>query len=178
MFNNNKTCNDIRDLNSKFTLMNIEHKEQRLIDLKKELRIFTQIQNILKISNALYVSIFKYQYNKTYLSLNFLFTLKNDGSIIYDSYLDKLPVTSNILNLKILDSDRLNSILIDELKLIDTDMYKLHKYKKIEKLYFKTIKRTDRHLGYLSLSYKDEYEIDEQQKEEIERIVTKISEII
>ena len=100
---------------------------------------------------------------------------------MHKSYLDKLPATSNILNLEILKSNsgELYDLRTETVKDVDMKVYQMLKYRGIKKLYFRNIKKSiDTPLGYIAFSYKDEYELDERQREEILRITTKISNLL
>ena len=95
--------------------------------------------------------------------------------------MDKLPVTSNMLNLQILksDADRLYDSKTETFKDVDIKAYKVLKSRGIEKIYFRNIKKYDSSpLGYVVISYKNDYILDDGKREEIMRITTKISEIL
>jgi hypothetical protein len=105
--------------------------------------------------------------------------MNHNGEIIRESYFDNLPTTSNKLNLEILKSNyELCSAKTEDVKGVDAFTYDIAKKNNIEKVYFKNILRNDKPLGYIFISYTDEYVLDEQQKKEILRIVENISKLM
>lgn len=167
-------------LNKNVDLLNVLYNKQYKDNLKNMIELYSEVQTILKISEASFISLFKYDYSKRYITLHFMFSINKHGEIIHESFLNKLPVTSNILNLKILNSNEgIHSITLEEIKDIDKKIYQFIKYRDIEKIYFKNLKINEKSpLGYISFSYNNEYEIDDRQIEEISRISTRISEML
>jgi len=153
-------------------------KKQEIVHLKNTIKLYSQFQVILKISKCDYISFFKYDYSKRYVVLHFLLSIDEKGSIIQESMLDKLPATSNLLTLNILNSDGtdLHSISINNIKENDIKVYQIMKYRGVSKLYYQNVfKEEENPLGFISISYKDEnYEIPECDKVEILRIIEKI----
>jgi len=143
--------------------------------------LYSEVQTILKISESSSISLFRYDYTKSYITLHFIFSINKKGEIFHESFMDKLPATSNMLNLEILKSngEDLYDFKIESIKDIDMKAYQMLKYREIQKIYFRNIKKDiNSPLGYIAFSYKDDYEIDENQREEIMRITTKISELL
>ncbi len=177
-----KSCEQtITILNKNVDLLNSVHRKQYSNDLKKMIELYSEVQTILKVSNSSFISLFRYDYSKTYITLHFMFSVNDGGEIMHESYLDKLPATSNLLNLKILKSncDGLCNLKTDSFKDVDVKIYQILKYRNIEKTYYKNInKNSNTPLGYIAFSYQDDYELDDRQREEILRIILKISELL
>lgn len=177
----NNTCDKtIKTLNRNFDLINSLYKKQYSNYLKKMVELYSEVQTILKISESSLITLFRYDYTKTHIKLNFVFSINQKGEILHESYLDNLPATCNKLNLEIMNSndDKLNDLTLDILK-DDPKIYQLLKYRNIEKIYFKNITRhSDNPLGYIAFSYETDYMLDDGQREEILRIINKISELL
>jgi len=178
--NNNDITLDI--LNKNMDILNILYKKQYSKDLKKMIDLYSEVQTILKISDSSFISLFKYNYSKSYVLLDFMFSINKGGEIIHESYLDKLPATSNMLSLEILKSksDDLSYLITEDIKSVDMKVYQLLKYRNIEKTYFRNIirKGNDLPLGYIAFTYDNLYELDDIQREEILRITSKISDLL
>ena len=176
-----KTCEQsLVILNKNIDLLGKIFIKQHSNDLKKMIELYSEVQTILKISEASFINLFRYVYSKKYILLHFMFSINKNGEIVHESYLDKLPITSNMLNLEILKSgDCLCDIKVDHIKELDIKAYQFIKNRNIEKIYFKNIiKDVDFPAGYISLSYQNDYILDDVQREEINRIITKISELL
>lgn len=175
-------CDKIIDtLNSNIDLLNAIYEKQHSNDLRKMIELYSEVQTIMKLTEAHYISLFKYDFSKKYVVLHFMFSINKTGEIIHESYLDKLPATSNMLSLEILKSndEGLHSLTVDDVKEVDMKAYQLLKYRNIEKMYFKNItKNANSPAGYLSFSYNYDYKLNEQQEEETLRILKKISDLI
>jgi len=166
------TCNrSIRMLSTKHNLLKLLYRKQTLHNMKKMIDLHRELQSILKISKSSYISLFKYNYTKRYITLNFLFSINNNDEIIYENYLNELPATSNTLNLKILKSDGLDNI-------DSVGLNKISQYSDIKKMYFKNIKKNSVSVGYVAFSYLSDYQVDFEQRREIEKITNKISELL
>ena len=168
-------------LNKNVDLLNSIYRKQHSNDLKKMVELYSEAQTILKISESSFISLFRYDYTRRYVTLHFLFSINGSGEIMHESYLDKLPATSNLLNLEILksSSDDLYELRTETIKEVDVKLYEMLKYYGINKLYFRNItKCVETPSGYIAFSYKDDYELDESQREEILRIISKISELL
>ena len=111
-----KNCGQvIAILNKNLDLLDNIYKRKCVSDLSNMIKLYSEVQTILKISESSSISLFKYNYSKKYLTLHFMFSINKNGEISHESYLDKLPATSNILNLEILKSENLTNITIDKL---------------------------------------------------------------
>jgi len=168
-------------LNKNVDLLNSVYRKQHSNDLKKMVELYSEVQTILKISNSSLISLLRYDYSKRYITLQFMFSINGSGEIVHESRLDKLPATSNILNLKILESEcnNLYDLKTEEIKDIDPKTYQLLKSCGIEKVFFRNIRKCESSpLGYIAFSYNEDYEIDDRQREEIMRITTKISQLL
>lgn len=172
------TCEQtLKILNKNLDLLNSVYQKQYSNDLKKMVELYSEVQTILKISESSHITLFRYDYTKTYITLHFMFCINKNGEIIHDSYLDKLPATSNLLNLEILKSsdNDLYYLKSESLKDIDAKIYQILKYNNVERIYYRNIKRDKEPLGYIAFSYENDYELDDRQREEIMRIISKIS---
>lgn len=179
--NKNNTCDKtIKTLNRNFDLIDSLYKKQNSDNFKKMVELYSQVQTILKISECSLIALFRYDYIQTRIKLNFLFSINQKGEILHESYLDNLPATCNKLNMEIMKSsdDELSDLTLGTLK-DDTKIYQLLKYRNIEKIYFKNINRhSDNPLGYVAFSYENNYVLDDVQREEILRILNKISDLL
>jgi hypothetical protein len=178
-FKHKKVTDDfIKILNKNVDFLTELSRKQETIQLKNTIKLYSQFQVILKISKCDYISFFKYDYSKRYVILHFLLSTDEKGSIIQESMLDKLPATSNLLTLNIINSDDtdLHSINASEIREKDDKVYQIMKYRNISKMYYQNIfKDMDNPLGFIALSYIDEnFIIPEADKIEILRIIEKI----
>jgi len=171
----------IKFLNKNLDLLYEVYRKQYSNDLKKMVELYSEIQTILKISESSSISLFRYNYAKSYIILQFMFCVNKNGEIQHQSFMDKLPATSNMLNLEILksDSNNLHNLKTEIIKDVDMKAYQLLKHRGVEKIYFRNIRKNESSpLGYVVFSYQNDYEIDDSQREEIMRITTKISELL
>ena len=169
--------NYIKMLNKNMDILTTIIKKQNYNNVKNMIELYSKVQTILKLSEAPHVSLFKYNYTKTSIILNFIFSISKDGEMTHKSYLDGLPVSSNMLNLEILncDEDDIHEVEIEKLKNIDIKIYKEIENKHIKKIYFKNIKNyKNKPLGYISLCYDNTYKLDDRQREEINRIINEL----
>ena len=165
-------------LNKNVEFLTEYYRKQEIINLKRTIQLYSQFQIILKISQANYISFFKYDYSRKYVILHFLLSVDDKGTIVQESMLDKLPVTSNLLTLNIMRSDDndLYSIDVNEIKEKDEKVYQVMKYRNISKMFYKNIyKDKENPLGFISISYQTEnFKLSEGDKFEILRIIEKI----
>lgn len=168
----------IKILNKNVEFLTEFSRKQETIQLKNTIKLYSQFQVILKISNCDFISFFKYDYSKRYIVLHFLLSIDDKGTIVQESMLDKLPATSNLLTLNIINSDDtdLHSIKASEIREKDDKVYQIMKYRGISKIYYQNLfKDKENPLGFISLSYKDEnFDLPEADKIEILRIIEKI----
>jgi len=165
-------------LNKNVEFLTEYYRKQEIINLKRTIQLYSQFQIILKISQANYISFFKYDYSRKYVILHFLLSVDDKGTIVQESMLDKLPVTSNLLTLNIMRSDDndLYSIDVNEIKEKDEKVYQVMKYRNISKMFYQNIyKDKENPLGFISISYQTEnFKLSEGDKFEILRIIEKI----
>lgn len=81
------------------------YHRQEIVSLKNTIQLYSQFQVLLKISKCDYISFFKYDFTKRYVTLHFILSIDDRGFIVQESMLDKLPVTSNLLTLSIIKTD-------------------------------------------------------------------------
>ncbi len=162
---------DVNLLNKNIEVLSNIYNKQNCDDLKNTIELYTEVETILKVSKSSEISLIKYNYSKTYITLDFLFSINDKGELTHDDYLNNLPATSNILNLRILKSEGL-----DNIKSNDLNMH--YHYNDIGRIYFKNIEKEKIPLGYIVFTYLEDYDIDEQQQEEINRISIKISKLL
>lgn len=178
------SCNNcekvLETLDANMNLLNLIYEKQKKDNVRKMVETYTQVQTLLKLTEASTVSLFKYDYSKNNsIILHFVFSFNKNGEISHDSYLDKLPVTSNSLNLEILmDNDRLGVMMVSDLKVHDIILYNLLIYRNLEKIYFKNIVKENVPVGYISFFYDNDYIMSERQIEETLRILNKISTLL
>jgi len=92
----------LKFFNKNVELLTKMYNKQYSQDLKKTIELYAESQTILKVSESSYITLFRYDYSKSYILLELIFSMGFNGELIHDSYLDKLPATSNRLNLEIL----------------------------------------------------------------------------
>jgi len=154
------------------------NKKKDVSILKNMIELYSNMQIILKISNANYISLFKYDYSKRYIMSHFLFSMLENGNIEYATDNDKLPITSDLLKLNIFKTDdkELYYTYIKDVNGITQDI----KDKQIKKCYYQNIfNDSEKPFAFIIISYKDEnYNILDGDKEEILRILQKIKSLI
>lgn len=146
------------------------HKKCKPTDLSNFVKMYSGLQSISKISESFYVSLFKYDFSKTYVTLKLQLSIKNGIEIVNTSFIDEMPATSNSFSIEVMKSSGFCNMDIDDLKKCSLKVYTTVKSYDVKKIYYKNIEKNGTKLGYISLLYNDDYELDEQQKEEISRI--------
>lgn len=172
------TENLIDILSKNINFLDNYYKNQEIIQLKKSINLYSKLQILLKVSNCDYISFFKYDYSKKFIMLNFLLSVSDNGTIIDESNIDGLPVSSDDVILKILDfydKTGLSYLTLDNItdnKFIDNLLIK----NDVKKIYFKNIFK-DKNIpeGFIIFCYKNhEYILNDDDKTEILRILKPI----
>jgi len=145
------------------------HENIQYMNMLKETgTLFSYYQRISSDLNFNYMSFFKYDYTKGYISLDFLFTMNNSGKLIDDRVLDELPVTSSKIATTILRSDKdFNYIYLDDIKSLNhnKDIYNIFKERSVHKIYYKKIYNEVDRLGFFFVTYTEEHTMsDDEQK--------------
>lgn len=166
----NDCAKNIKLLNKNLDFIAEIHENQNLRKLRNFVELYSKLQSISKISESYYVSLFKYDFSKTYITLELLLSIKNGVEIVDKSPINKMPATSNLFNIEIMKSTGFCVMSIDKMKEIGPKLYSIINPYGIKNIWYKNIEKNGIILGYVSLLYKDDYELDEQQKEEITRI--------
>lgn len=162
-------------LNKNVDVLNNIYIKKNIDDVKDIINLQSKIRTIFKISRANCVSLFKYKYLKKCVKLKFLFSI-NENEILHDSYLNDLPISSNFLSLEIFKSEsgELNEILLEDIKNIDFKIYNILKSKDVYKMYFKNIIKNDKPMGYVVITYTENYNLEEKDKTKIKDIISKM----
>jgi hypothetical protein len=163
-------------LNASILLLNNLEKRKKIQDLKNSLRLNTELQVILKISNADYLSLFKYDFS-TKQKLYFLASLDKNGSIITNTLLDNYIVSNDILKYNGIDGE-FTKIEMNEFK--SQKIIDIMKYRGLSKVYYQNIAdNMHQPNGFIILSYMDKnYELSHGDKFEIQRIMEKVGRLI
>lgn len=151
------------------------HKKKEIKELKNSIQLYTKFQIISKISKCNYVSFFRYDYSKRFVTLDFLLTINSNGCIIQESALDKLPMSGCLLTLNILNSkkDNFYTLYANDLKDKHNHIHTAMLNKEISKIYYHNVYKDNTNpFGIILISYKDDnVELLEDDKNEILRIV-------
>lgn len=175
-----------------FLSRNIEilayHEKNDYVNMmRKSSKLFSYCQSILKTVSCDYMTFFKYDYSRGYISLDFLFTMNKEGTLIDNSLLDNLPVTSTIMCTKVLRSDnQLNFLYIDDIKESE-ELYCAFKERNIYKIYYKnlyndkgdgTLDCLSERLGFFFIAYTDDYIMSEDDKDDVTNTIKKMKKLI
>lgn len=152
------------------------HRKKVIEELKSSIHIYSKFQIIQKISNADFISFFKYNYSKRYIDLDFLFSIDNNGNILQNSVLYNLPITGDLLIKNILASDcDLCSMDVEDLK--TCAIYDNLIQRELNKIFYQNIFKynEDIPLAFVTISYKDkDYILSDDDKFEIIRILSTV----
>jgi len=150
------------------------YQKRNIINFNKSFELYSDFQNILKISKGDNISLFRYNYLKKYIELEFLFSIDKSNNINGNVLLNKIPISSNMLALDIIQSDLdLHSVNINVFKNENSQIYKNLKVKGFNQIYCQNIFTDNiKPFGFIVISYKDEnYIINENDHFEILRII-------
>lgn len=145
-------------------------------EISNTIEFYEKFSYILKISNADFIALFKYDYSKRYITTNFILSLDKNNNINYYTEHGVLPVTINEVSLKILNSDNsdVHELYMSDLQNNPISLRSI--YKKTFKLYWQNIfKKNINPIGYIVLAYENEYKISEKDKELITDFIKKIA---
>ena len=164
-----------------YQLIKRKMNKDRLKNINNTILIFSKIQEILEISKANIIYLFKYNYEKTFIKSHLIFLI-DDKNQIKKELINDLPVTTNTLFLNIfkshdgtlhhvykeyLDSEFMEGLFRDTYKMYYKNIFK---EKKDEKgVYLKAYP-----IGYIILSYLKDHTLT---TEEIDKIVEIIQDI-
>ena len=131
-------------INKNEVLIDRIYKNCEVIKLKNNIELFSNIQIISKISKANYISFFKYNYSKKYVSLDFIFSVDDKGMVVKNSILDEIPVSDGLLSMDIMRHNKnLDYIDIDTIKNRNTSIFNILLTKGINKIYYQNIFKND-----------------------------------
>lgn len=156
------------------------YEKLEVSNLKNNIQLSAYFQIILKISKADYITFFKYDYTQNHVvKLDFITSMDYNGTIIQNSILDQLPITSNILLLDIIKSDDKDIYFITDSQVKERNnvVYDVLEKREIKKVYYHNIYKQNRELpiGFIAISYKDENDIIiDSDKTEIFRLIEKM----
>ena len=133
-------------------------KQQEVDNLRKVIKLYSQLQIIMKLFKCDYTSFFRYTYNKRYVELYFLLAIDNNGIIIKELETEKLPVISSFITLNIMKNNnkKFDFMIVENIKDKSSFLYESFKFRGVKKLYYKNIYKDDIPFGGILLSYKDE----------------------
>jgi len=171
----------------KILTINIEfldsyYKRREIDQLKKSITLYSTLKIIMNISNCDYVSLYRYNYSKSFMLLSFLVSIDKNSDVLEHSDVDNLPVTSNKIILNILNNhnkNELSSLTIDDVK---SDEYvcgilNSHEINKIQ--YTNILNDKNSPEGFILLSYKDKnYKMNSGGESEVLRISEKLKYLI
>jgi len=165
----------IKILNSNVVLLSSLEKRKKIQDLKNSLKINTELQVILKISNCDFLSLFKYDFHSKQ-KLHYLVSLDKNGSVVQSTLLDNYIVSDSIENFG--GDDELVEIKLMNVK--SKKIADIMSFRGVNKLYCQNISEIkNKHIGFLALSYKDiNYNLSDGDKFEIQRIAEEIGRLI
>lgn len=160
-------------LNKHETMLNECKRKNKISKLKKSITLYDKLLFILKISDAKCVSIFKYDYSRTYIMFNFLLTIEKNGEILDRDITKKLPISSHTVMLDILKSKNNNIEPID----ISNEPEILEN---INKIYYRNLFKDEKYPdSFIVLTYDNpNYEISEENKTQIDNIIHDIPNFI
>jgi hypothetical protein len=168
-------------LEKNFGYLGEVYKRKIESELRNSIHVFSQFQIIQKISNADYVTFFKYNYSKRIVELDFIFSLDRSGRMVQDSIFNNITLTGNLLTL-----DAFRSINCDlcDLDLCEfenkcPEIYGFMTQRELKKIYFKNIFKDDKKetpIAFIVISYKDNYNLNVDDKNEIKRMIKSIRE--
>jgi len=175
---NNKIKNKLGPtLDKNVEILNNIYNKYQSVDIKKNIKLFTQFNILAKVSKCDYITFLKYDYMNRYISMNFQFTL-DQKSIVEDTLL--YEVGHNLLTVDILkfDQDDLHYFLLNDIKNKNTKIYQAMIHKGTKKIYYQNVYKDNMKepYGIITISFKDDlYTIPREDKIEILRIIKEIN---
>lgn len=169
----------IKVLNKNVDFIIEYNKKQEINTLKNTIQLSSYLQIILKIAKSDYITFFKYDYSQKYVKLDFITSMSSDGTIIQNSILDHIPVTSNILLLDIIKSDDKDFYCStdSEVKEKNNIVSEVLEKREVKKVYYQNVfkQNLDTPVGFITLAYKDENStLAESSKDEIKKMIEKM----
>lgn len=182
---NNKNLIEI--LTKNIDILENCYKIKNIKSIQDFTKIVSKLQILSRLSKCDYITLFKYDYNENHAILKFIVSMSNSGKILNNSILselDLLPATSNLLTINILKTDdkELYSVDIDDAVKYNDYIYQKMLVRDVKKFYyqniFKNYDSNDRPIGFVILSYKEDYIIPKNIIIEIIRILKTIKNLI
>lgn len=174
-------------LSRNFEILEKYEKRQGFLHIKKTVNLYYLIRKIGKFSKSNYVSFFKNDSNDISDSndsndeqkLNFVFSIDDDGYIVENSYLENIQfIYSDLMTDVLNNKDDLYEVFLNGDKIFDNQVYNALKRKHLSKLYIKGIYDSDKLIGVIVISYKDNYILHEGDKNEIINVADTIKRFI
>jgi len=162
----------------------VKYKSDNYINmLRMSSLLFHNCQKIIQVSKSEFMTYFKYDYSKGYITLNFLFTINKKGLYVDNLSTFDLPLSSNIITSKLLKCDNnFNSLYIDDIKDYNDakDIYIELKKRNINKIYYKNLytdiytklkESSSNRVGLFMISYTDDHIMTEDEQSSIMNII-------
>ena len=184
-FNKMKFHKDLLSLLSKNNeILNNFERNRKGEEIKDNIQLYSHIKICSKISKSDYVTLYKYDYSKSNIDIDFLMLVDDNGRNINKSIFDNKMIMSDLIISDIIKCKNidfqynyLDDIDNEENKLLYLSLYD----KNITKIYYKNIFKSDEinPVGFIIFYYKDaDYVLLEDDKDDILNNITEISKYI